>query len=87
VKTRSTDDGKVLVFPERHEYRAFKRWLLEFGNTADDYYDATAGCYVIRSASAGDLEDFGFKVQRLSRRQYARMVAEALAEGYHSEGE
>jgi hypothetical protein len=83
LKVRQTGNGKVLVFPEGHEFRAFKRWLLEFGNAADDFYDSTAGCYVIRSAGVQDLEIFGFKVEKMSRKQYSKMIADALSEGYY----
>jgi hypothetical protein len=84
-ETKNGVDGKLLVFPEGHEFRAFKRWWLEFGKSAEDYYDSTAGCYVVRSATVKDLEEFGFKVTSLSRRQYSKIVREALAEGYYRE--
>lgn len=83
MKVRTTKDGKLLVFPEGREFRAFKRWLLEFGRPADDYYDSTAGCYVIRSTDVSDLEIFGFKVEKMTRKQYSKMVTEALTSMYY----
>lgn len=85
MRIRQTNKGNLLVFPDGHEFRAFKRWLLEFGNPADDYYDRTAGCYVIRSQGIADLEKFGFEVKRMNRKQYSKMVVEALAQGYQNE--
>lgn len=75
------------MFPEGREFRAFKRWLLEFGNPAEDFYDSTAGCYVVRSTGVKDLENFGFKVAKMTRKQYGKMVAEALIDGYYQNGE
>jgi hypothetical protein len=76
----------MLVFPEGREFKHFKRWLLEFGDPADDYHDTTAGCYVIRSVGAEELELFGFKIDIMSQKQYGRMVGEELALGYHRNG-
>lgn len=87
MRVRKTNNGTLLVFPEGHEFRPFKRWLLDFGTDADYYYDTTAGCYVIRSQSIADLERCGFKVDKMSRKQYSRMVSDALAEGYQNEEE
>ena len=85
MKIRITEDRRLLVFPEGHEFRAFKRWLLEYGSVSDDFYDSTAQCYVLRNHNAKELENFGFKIERLNRREYARMVFESLRDGYDLE--
>jgi len=82
MRVRICDDGRLLVFPEGHEFRAVKMWLLEMGNTADDYRDVTAGCYVIRSHALADLKTAGFKCEILSHKAYLRMISEALERGY-----
>lgn len=88
MKVRQVEKtNKLIVFPDGHEFKAFKMWWLEFGGSADDYYDKTAGCYVIRSHNVSDLEDAGFIIKKMSQKQYSRMVSESLAKGYLHEEE
>jgi hypothetical protein len=80
-------EGRLLVWPEGREYRAFKLWMMEYGNDADDYRDSTAGCYVIRSHGADELKEFGFKTTMLDTRRYNKIIRKALARGCPEEEE
>jgi hypothetical protein len=77
MKVRTNPKGVLIVFPEGGEYKAFKMWLNEFG-TEQDYYDVTAGCYMIRSHSLKELRRFGFKIESLTRPKYAKLVKEFI---------
>ena len=90
MKIRQVEkSNKLIVFPDGHEFKAFKQWWLEFAesSSSDDFYDKTAGCYVIRSVSISELELFGFKIEKLTQKQYSKMVGETLAKGYYQEEE
>lgn len=84
MKIRNTD-GVVLIFPEGHEFRAFKLWLHEYGKHYNAYHDATAGCYVLKNLNIKHLQKAGFTLEVLTKKDFNTMVKDILVAGYPEE--